>query len=499
MKKPLLFLVIVTMLWSCKRQNDLQPTNNATSKNNGKLQTRSLGDGKWDALGYGLDVTRDLLDINSVSDAPIFDMNRFAVDYPSRINVITTTEGSENYFSGATAYDYLKDITTKQSFDANGTNTPKIEGAKSDGSQNLWTGSLSKNNSDQNKTTYSNRYSYATFEEVQRVKKIQFTGDVSTSLLMNYLTPEFTNNVATMSADALVARYGTHIMLDISIGGRLRFNYSGSIVTESNYTQKASAVKAGMGFGLLKIIGVNINADKSTEEVNQITTETRDKQYSAKFYGGTNSGRSVSIDKDGNTSETINIASWQQSVNVNNAALIDVGKALFLYDFITDPTKKAAVKAAVEKHIKDSQITMINDPVDAIWYPNTIMLTRGETVLSKNGQYALTLAQGDGNLVLINRANGDALWATNKYGPDGGTKVVMQSDGNMLVYSNSRMVWAANFYWSNMNLTGSKSTYYILQDDGNFILVNNGKAVATTETYGGRKSTHFGTLKQMTQ
>jgi len=500
MKKTLFFLLIITTLWSCKRQSDITPS---STQKGGKLQTLSGGDGKWDVLGYGLDVTDDLLDITSVSDAPIFDMTRFANDYPSRINVITTTEGSENYYSGVTAYDYLKDVTKKTSFDLDANSNPKpgpakIEGASpADDSQPFFSGSLSKNSSDENKTTYSNRYSYATFEEVQRVKKIAFTGDVTINQLMQYLTPEFVNNVASMSADDLVKRYGTHVLLDISLGGRLRFNYSGSIITESDYTKKTSDVKAGLGFSLAKIIGVNINADKSTEEVTQITTETRNKQYTAKYYGGTNSGSSVSIDKDGNSSETINLASWQQSVNATNAALIGVGKALFIYDFIADPAKKAQVKTAVEKHIKDSQITIINDPVDAIWYPNTTMLSRGETILSKNGQYALVLAGGDGNLVLIKRATGEALWATNKYGPDGGTKVIMAADGNMLVFSYNRMVWAANFYWQGMDLTGSKSIYYILQDDGNFILMNSGKAVATTETYGGRKSTHFGSLKKM--
>lgn len=353
MKKLLFLLIPVTMFWSCKRQDDISP-----SKNGGKTQTLSAGDGVWDRLGYGLDVTGDILRLNTTSDSPIFDVKRFANDNPTRIDVSTTTEGTEQYYGGASAVDYVKDVSTKKSFDVNVTNTPKIEGAKQDGTQSLFTGSLSSNSSDQNRTSYSSKYSFASYEVSQRVKRMRFTGDVSTDQLIQYLTPEFINNVATMSADQLVTRYGTHVMLDISLGGRLKFNYSGSIVTEMDYTKKTSDVKAGLGFGLLKVIGVNINAGKSTEEISQITKTTNDREYNAKFYGGTNGGQSITIDKDGNSSQTINIASWQQSININNAALIDVDKAIFLYNFITDPAKKAQVKAAIEKHINDKQITI---------------------------------------------------------------------------------------------------------------------------------------------
>ena len=355
--KKLYFFLLIPLLWSCKRQNDILPAK--TNVPDGKLQTRSGGDGKWDLLGYGLDVTGDLLNASSVSDAPIFDMTRFTTDYLSRIDVNTTTEGSEQYYGGATAWDYMRDVSSKKSFDINGTSNPKIEGAKQDDkTTNLFTGSLSVNSSDENKTSYSSRYSYATYEVSQKIKRIRFTGDVTTALLINYLTPEFVNNVATLTADQLVARYGTHVMLDISIGGRLRFNYSGAMLTENDYTQKTSDVKIGLGVSVLNAVGINLSADKSKAQITQVTTATSQKEYSIKFYGGTNSGRTIAVDKDGNTSETINIGSWQSSISVTNAALIDVGNALYLYDFIADPAKKALVKAAVEKHISDKQITL---------------------------------------------------------------------------------------------------------------------------------------------
>jgi hypothetical protein len=359
MKKFLLFLALTTLFWSCKRPNDIKPNEINSEPTKGIL---SGADNKWDVLGYGIDITGNLHDIGSVSDAPIVDVNRFAADYLSRIDVNNTTEGSEDLYFGATALDYLKDVTTKKSAGVSGNyGFGGDDKSLSNTGKYVFTASLSKNSSDQNRTSYSSRYSYATYDVVQRVRRLQFTGDASTDLLMTYITPEFVYNVANMSADALVARYGTHILLGINIGGVLKFDYSGSILSSSDYTKKTSDVKVGLGFGLLKVVGVNINTDKSTEEVNQTTYATTSREYKAKFYGGTNSGKSISIDKDGNPSESINIGAWQQSVNPSNAALIGVTKLVFLYDFIADPDKKAQVKVAVEKYINDNQPQMLND------------------------------------------------------------------------------------------------------------------------------------------
>ncbi|WP_398454038.1 MAC/perforin domain-containing protein [Sphingobacterium thalpophilum] len=359
MKKVGIFLAVTALAIGCKKNEVLQ------SQLNSDLRIKTIasgGDGKWDLLGYGLDAAGDLLNPSSISDAPIFDMEKFERDFRARIDINTTTEGTERYFGGASAYDYMRDVSTSKSFDVNGNAT--IKGTNSSTGQPAndllnFTGSIKKNSSDQSINSYSSRYAYASYEVSQRIKRLRFTDDVNIDQLIKYLTPEFVNNVAVQNADYLVNRYGTHVMLDISIGGRLSFNFSGAISNESDYDKNTKAVKVGLGFSLLKIIGVNISSDKTKEEITKIVNETRSKEYTGKFYGGTNSGRSISIDNDGNSSETINMASWQQSITDRNAALIAVGKTIFLYDLITDPIKKASVKAAVERHIKNSQLSIL--------------------------------------------------------------------------------------------------------------------------------------------
>lgn len=366
-------LIASTMLLTNCKKNEI--SQDKLLNNNSEKQA-SGGDGKWDLLGYGLNATGDLLDNGSISDASIIDINRFENDFKNKydntkvdgIDVNTSTEGSEDLFYGSSAYDYAKEISKKKSFDING-NASVPTG---DTSKLNFTGSFSKNSSDKNKTAYSSRFSYASYEFWHRVKRIRFTDDVSKSTLIQYLTPQFKTNLTALSADSLVKRYGTHVMLDISIGGRLRVNYSGEMKAELSEEQKSSAAKVGLGISLLKVFGVNINSDKSKEEITKISNETRSKQYTGKYYGGTNGGKSINIDKDGNSSENINFASWQQSITDRNAALIEVGKAIFIYDLITDPTKKAQVKTAVEKYIKDRQIIELGEvPVFALYYDGT--------------------------------------------------------------------------------------------------------------------------------
>ncbi|HET6919148.1 MAG TPA: fibronectin type III domain-containing protein [Jiangellaceae bacterium] len=94
-------------------------------------------------------------------------------------------------------------------------------------------------------------------------------------------------------------------------------------------------------------------------------------------------------------------------------------------------------------------------------------LDRGQWLMSSDGRYTLHM-QTDGNLVAYNSAHraiwatdrlgtfaivqwdgnfveygSGALWATNTAG-SGANRLVMQSDGNLVLYAGSRVVWASN-------------------------------------------------------
>ncbi|HWC47779.1 MAG TPA: CHAP domain-containing protein [Solirubrobacterales bacterium] len=90
-------------------------------------------------------------------------------------------------------------------------------------------------------------------------------------------------------------------------------------------------------------------------------------------------------------------------------------------------------------------------------------LTAGMQLLSPDGVYRLIM-QGDGNLVLYK--GGTALWAT---GTDGnpGARAVMQGDGNFVVYVGGIAKW-------NSHTNGFNGAYLALQNDSNLVVYGSG-------------------------
>ncbi len=100
-------------------------------------------------------------------------------------------------------------------------------------------------------------------------------------------------------------------------------------------------------------------------------------------------------------------------------------------------------------------------------------LDRGQSLHSSDGRYKL-LMQSDGNLVLRNASN-SPIWATNR----AGQYAVLQGDGNLVVYNSSgAAVW-------NSRTVGSGGDRLRVQNDGNLVLYDGSRAVWSTGTVGG--------------
>ena len=391
MKKLLCFLFIASF-WSCKTQTDVKP--NQLKLQPGKSRNLFHGDGVYDVLGYGIDITRDPLNPDSET-LPIINVSQFATDYASQLQSYlsqdNTSVGTNNSYSGSTILDYSTSVTTSKGFTASvgqGTGTGTIEGASgttitgTDGgtpatataaatSGAFFTAGITKNTNDVNTSDFSSNYSYASAELIQRVRRLAFTGDVTVSMLMNYLTPAFINDVNTLSAAALVARYGTHVLLDISIGGVMKFNYSTISTKQSSSQTKTSNLNIALGATVAKVTAVDLGYSKNTTTINSIVNSSVNTECTLQYYGGSNSGNSEILDGTGAViNYTQNFGTWSSTVTPANAAVISIGNALYIYDFIADPVKKAAVMTAVQNYIAAAQVTVGTDPVYVFYNPN---------------------------------------------------------------------------------------------------------------------------------
>jgi hypothetical protein len=106
------------------------------------------------------------------------------------------------------------------------------------------------------------------------------------------------------------------------------------------------------------------------------------------------------------------------------------------------------------------------------------VLSPGQFIVAPDVLYVL-LMQGDGNLVLYGNAR--PIWASNTSG-SGGNRVVLQADGNLVIYrANNTPVWA-----SNTAGIGAGASLY-LQDDGNTVIYNSSMIPKWASNTGGHQ------------
>lgn len=95
----------------------------------------------------------------------------------------------------------------------------------------------------------------------------------------------------------------------------------------------------------------------------------------------------------------------------------------------------------------------------------------GESLTSENGAYKLLL-QEDGNLVLY--SGGDAVWATATDGQNV-VRASVQADGNFVLYTPEKPVWASQ-------TKGADKVLLVLQDDRNLVLYSEKGPVWKSDT-----------------
>lgn len=107
-------------------------------------------------------------------------------------------------------------------------------------------------------------------------------------------------------------------------------------------------------------------------------------------------------------------------------------------------------------------------------------LTRNKFIRSQDGRYLLALA-GDGDLILHGPSG--ILWASNTAGKEDVQHVILQHDGNLVMYNvKEQAVWASH--------TGGQfraRVELVVQNDGNAVIYSDARAIWATHTPGGKK------------
>lgn len=310
--------------------------------------TRTAGDGEYDVLGMGYDVTGEYLHPMSVRN-PILDIAKYKKDYPNRIITGTSSYGFDRMYYGYSSSDYIKNITTetKASFNMN-------YGSEKDTA--FFSGSITNNSFLKTEYSYSDKYSFASLDAIRNRKYIRINDEVNR--LSEYLSDDFKEDLNRLSPDRIVERYGTHVLTDFMIGGRYKLMFRSVITNSRNATTKKKAVHAGFKASLGKIgFGYNLENTETTDE--SLVKENRNKELYVLFYGG--NGTNLKYDLEKGMPTGVDIQNWENSISLQNSCLNEITwkETYPIYDFISDPIKKEQIKAAVKRYIELSKINIL--------------------------------------------------------------------------------------------------------------------------------------------
>ncbi len=310
--------------------------------------TRVAGDGKYDALGYGYDVTEEYLHPLAVRN-PVLDIEKYERDFSTRVQTPSASYGYDMMYTGFSSIDYVRDLTNETK-----ATTTMDYGQEKD--TMFFSGSITKNSNFNTNYSYSDKYSFASLDIVRNLKHFYINDEVYS--LSKYLSDDFKMDLERLSADRIVERYGTHVLTDFIVGGRYKLLFRSVIANVKDSSMRKNAVKSGFKFSLDKI-GVSYNLENTITVNESLARENRNKELYVLFYGG--SGTNIVYDLEKGAPTSVDVKGWENSLSTSNSCLTSItwNETYPIYEFIGDPLKKKEIKEAVIRHIEASKFNTL--------------------------------------------------------------------------------------------------------------------------------------------
>ena len=340
MKKLFLFMSWVMLILSSCADEDIIERNSPSFPQS--VNTRSAGDGVYDILGYGYDITGPYLDTKS-SRAIVFDTNKLLEK-----GLITPYKLEESRFRYSSGKDVI-DFTTNMSSSLQ-MSTPGILKVIGGASLNIAFGGNSHYNSD-----YS--FAYCTQQYIDSRYRIS---EADINVLKTCLTKQFIERLSTYTPEQIVEEYGTHVLKDIYLGAKFEVYY----MAKSTSSSKKESINAGLGASLFSLF--KMDGKFQYDESLAITNKEQSLYY---FTIGGDPAVGVQGSLNPENSPSIDIGKWMASVKSSTPKFIDVDNNsqsfIPIYELVTDPTQKQTLKAYIDNYIKSKEVCSIS------LYPST--------------------------------------------------------------------------------------------------------------------------------
>ena len=352
MKKLFILISSTLALFACTKNDsstleDVRLNPNQPQKKTGK--PLSAGDGKWDLLGYGYDVTGQFANSESAT-WPIIDIDSLKKYHPTYVDESGAETGTHFFESGFNSYDFSKKMTKKVNLGITASDSAQFKG--------------SINSNFNNEDKWSSKYMYATYSTLAVKKRVKVFKDLA--ILKNYLHSGFLNHVQSLTPQQLVSAYGTHVLIDIKLGGKLELIYQ----AQTNSQNRTTAASSGAKLSFLKIFSINTEGETNQSEA---SLNFNEKAF-VRTVGG-NSGaaivNTVTFNNNGTPSFTFNPTGWAAGVTDENAEMIDISYdgLIPIYELIDDPIKKSALQSYILQYLSERQVKLTSDIIYLFYNP----------------------------------------------------------------------------------------------------------------------------------
>ncbi len=328
--KAVLLFTTVLLLNACKSSPDIVEPELFTPEfldpaSFKQKEPTSVGDEEWNVLGYGYDVTGVYADAKSVR-RKIINVEKYHAEAPTRVVMHLGRSGEFKLITGATAEELSSAYSSRlETLD-------EYKGFKGTFGQ--------FNTSD---SPFSSKYVYANVSSQSYLKRV---GLLTTHPMMHYLEPSFTEDVALLSAQELVRYYGTHVLTDVALGASLHIFYQ----SQTRELDRNEAALNGAGLAAVQLFGEQSSFNESIVE----------KNFNQKLYftmrGGSPDLRKLGLINLETSTVKFDLSDWRASVNEANAEMIDINKAVPIYELIDNPAKKEAVKNYVNAYLAQNAV-----------------------------------------------------------------------------------------------------------------------------------------------
>lgn len=343
MKKLNLALTLLVALASCKKSQvelpeevKLSPDIDLVVKG-ATQETMALypSSETYNFLGFGYDVTDKFDDETSVR-ANVVDIPVYATTDASRVDLSRSTESSWRTIQAINAVDL------SEKFSNFFTNTKGLR---------VFGNTLGKTFSE---TIYTDKkYIYGYYSYYMIRKRFRFYYDQRVN---NFITNNFKKDVALLSAEELVKKYGTHVLIGVKIGAKLDVVYQAIAPSEN----REYIGMEGLRYALKRTFGL------TTGYLDDVQLWNLNANSSAQIYYSSVGGDINKLKPEimNNNRVFVNINNWIASTTEEKARFmgpLDNNHGLEpIYSFVDDSDKKAALKAYIEQYIADKTVKLTN-------------------------------------------------------------------------------------------------------------------------------------------